>query len=168
MYILAICAASTLIVSFFALKVVTQGWGSLISDGGSFVAGLIYWVTAGVFAGVALGKIDAVVDIINHERRNNFTPLEAIIVGTSCHNWGPGRVVQAQITNLWSGIFGFGLTYVLFQMFYAVTGNLEMLGNYPGTTLMVIPFVIAWKLTENWTRKLFVSNHFRQTQPSQN
>ena len=159
--IAAIAVSVVLIGSMLSLVVLTKGWAGLVSDdAGSFVYALGFWLASGVVAGLVLGKMDAVVAIGNAEQWTRTSALDSLIVTLSCATLSNGRVVQLQIANLLSGPVGVGIVYLSCLALHAITGN-ATLGQYPGYTLMIIPFVTAWKLVENWTRNRIISRHFQ-------
>jgi hypothetical protein len=163
LYLMAIAAACILIVSFIALDVVLFGWRDIVDGlGGNIFYGLGFWLAAGYVAGLVLGKMNAVVVIGNTEGRCTFdSAIDNLIVKLSCHNFGPGRLVQTQIANLWSGVLGVAIVYAICQLLSLVTG-IAVLGVYPGSLVAVIPFVTVWKIVERRSGNALVRSHFER------
>jgi hypothetical protein len=157
--IMAIVAASILIVAMLSLSYLTHGMDGMLADSSHLGFALAFWTASGILAGLILGKMDAVVEIGNAERWTNASALDHLIVTLSCSPMVNGRVLQLQIANLLSAPVAVGIVYVTCLALSAVTG-VKMLAEYPGYTLMVIPLVIAWKIVENATRRRLVRRHF--------
>jgi hypothetical protein len=69
---------------------------------------------------------------------------------------------RLQIANLWSGVIGVAIVYAICQLLSAITG-IAMLGNFPGSILAVIPFVITWRVVEGWSRDAIVDCRARHS-----
>ena len=107
--------------------------------------------------------MNSVVQIINAEGWSRASVVDSLIVTASCTTLRNGYVIQNQIANLFSGVIGIGVVYLICQLVHVATGNL-LFAEYPGYALLVIPFVTVWKLVEGWSQYLIMRRHFRLTQ----
>lgn len=143
----AIGASSLLIVAFVGASIALGGLSSIAS--GNIIYGLAFWLAAGVIAGLALGKMNAVVWTANHggsvSARSGFDDM---LLSMTCIPLSGGRFVQTQIVNLLTGVFGLAVVYGICQLIAALSG-ITLFATFPGGLLYIFPLVIAWKLVEN-------------------
>lgn len=158
LYVIAIAISVLAIAALLYFQAATQGVSSLWTykpGASNILYALGFWVASGTVAGLILGRMDAAVDVANASNWSLTNGLDRFIVAISCVTLRNGYVVQQQIANLFSGPLGVGVVYLTCLGIYAITGN-ALFSEYPGYTLMVIPFVTMWKIVENWTRQALV------------
>jgi hypothetical protein len=148
-------------VSGFAL--LTVGWKGILGTTDDFFYGLAFWLTAGVLAGLAQGKMTSVVDIGNAEGRRIFkSALDNLIVSFTCNMFIKQRLVQNNIINLFAPLIGVGIVWAVCNLLCAITG-IAMLGVFPGGYLLfVVPFVVSWGVVAGLSRNAIVSRHFNK------
>lgn len=146
---LAIAAGIVLLATMLSGALLLGGTGALFDASNVFFA-LSFWLASGTVGGLVLGKMNAAAVRVNSGRKP--TAIEDLIVLVSCHPLPDGRVVQANIANLWSAIIGAAVVYASCQVLSLLTG-IAALGTFPQGVVYVIPFVIAWKVVENWTTR---------------